>query len=207
MSGFSKQDRPVHRSPESSADAVRRRERESVSGLEPTTIRDDEVEVYDLGFIVEDRIDERICLLSGWQRLDDLDTDEALETNPAGSLPDGGSVLRAARVAEQRHPGMAHLGHTKAERDEATFAAMNGLAEDPDWEPDNVAAMEWRRAQAAVAFWVHASRVPGGSGTMLPQDIGAAGFSLEEPPAPGPDEPLRSCRPIQRLSDPEELEA
>ena len=49
-----------------------------------TTIREDEVEVYDLGFIVEEHDERRMGLLEHWQRLETLDTDEALETNRRG---------------------------------------------------------------------------------------------------------------------------
>jgi hypothetical protein len=55
---------------------------------EPTTVTENDQEVYDLGYIVEDRTDRRTTLLEHWQRLETLDTDEPLETNPAGPLPE-----------------------------------------------------------------------------------------------------------------------
>ena len=38
-------------------------------------VHDDEEEVFDLGFIIDDRDDRRDSLLASWQPLDDMDTD------------------------------------------------------------------------------------------------------------------------------------
>src|SRR5437667_5082660 len=51
------------------------------------TDEEDEEEVHDLGFIVEDHDDRRLSSLAGFQRVEDLDTDEALETNRSGPIP------------------------------------------------------------------------------------------------------------------------
>jgi hypothetical protein len=97
----------------------------------PTMVQDDEEEVFDLGFIVEDRDDRRDTLLASWQRLDELDSDEPLESDPAGPLPKGAKRMEEEGVPPSEYPTDARIGSAKAEADEADFAKGNTLIADP----------------------------------------------------------------------------
>jgi len=158
-----------------------------------TLIRDDEEEVHDLGFIVENRRDERDHLLSTWQRLDDLDTDEALETDPSGPLPEEASHLDREELDEGWYqPADERTAETAAaEAEEEDFADDNRLNVDPDAEglvtvpvmdegarPD----VDGDGRPERVPLRGHAPGITTGFGTSVPQDIGAEGFSIEENP-------------------------
>ena len=79
---------PLTDQPEESLDAKYRDA--TYLGTDPA----DEVEVQDLGFIVEDHDDRRIHLTGGWQRIDLVDTDEPLETGRSEPIP-GAEEVRA----------------------------------------------------------------------------------------------------------------
>src|SRR5438876_753995 len=80
---------------------------------------EEELEVHDLGFIVDDRDDRRIQTVDGtWDRLEDLDTDEALEVNEDAPLPlDAESGAPPADAFATLH----NLGHLDAEEQEEDF--------------------------------------------------------------------------------------
>ena len=94
------------------------------------TSEDDEEEVRDLGFIVDDHDDRRISLTDGWQRLDDLDTDEPLETNRSGPIPHETS-LRERGVPEDSFATDYHVSHADAEAQEEDFVQTSMLNADP----------------------------------------------------------------------------
>jgi hypothetical protein len=94
---------------------------------EPNHVRDDEEEVYDLGFIVEDRTDNRACLVTRWQRLEEPDAGRAAEEDPAEALPEEEeTLLRGGLLHEGRWAAVSRR-NAAAEIDEALFAARNGL--------------------------------------------------------------------------------
>jgi hypothetical protein len=102
--------------------------------LEPATIREDEEEVFDLGFIIEDHEDRRAAMFEHWQRLESLDTDEVIETDPGGALPEEIARMRRAGLPEEWYPSDALVTHARAERSEQEFAEANQLLVDPQVE-------------------------------------------------------------------------
>src|SRR6266498_1687664 len=108
-------------------DSPRSSETEALPQEALTTIREDEVEVYDLGFIVEEHDERRMGLLEHWQRLETLDTDEALETNRRGALPEEALSLRRTGVPAAWRPADLSVEHTDAERREQELAESTGL--------------------------------------------------------------------------------
>ena len=93
---------------------------------------DDELEpkVHDLGFIVDDRDDRRIQLVDDtWDRLGNLDTDEALEVNANQAIPlDENSGAPPVEAFATSY----NLGHLEAEEQEEDFVETSMLATDPD---------------------------------------------------------------------------
>jgi hypothetical protein len=174
------------------------------------TVRDDEEEVFDLGFIVDNRDDRRDSLLASWQRLDDLDTDEALETDPAGRLPDEAEALEQEGVPELEYPTDIRLATAEAEGDEEEFAGDNCLMDDPYAPPvpDGMGVddqtseedLDGNENPEIVSIRGRARGVVRGLGTSVPQDIGAGGFSVQpnRMNAPRPEEP----RPLGSLVAP-----
>ena len=76
-----------------------------------------ETEIQDLGFIVEDRDDRRIRTVDGlWDRLDNLDTDEALEVNP--------NVLHRWRREFRQGPANVFPGNGKQRWSEGRIAEL-----------------------------------------------------------------------------------
>jgi hypothetical protein len=176
---------------------------------EPTTVREDEEEVYDLGFIVEDHDDHRADLLSPWQRLESLDTDEALETNPTGPLPEDAQALRREGVSESWHPIDVYVESRDAESDEVEFADTNRLVVDPDermptaagGEGDGAADLDRDQVPEVVDIRGHAPGIATGFGSSVPQDIGPEGFSIDENPLIVPVEELEYPISTEELSD------
>jgi hypothetical protein len=119
---------PDRHSPE---DTPISREMDALLHEEPTMIREDEAEVYDLGFIVEDHEDRRGGLLEHWQRLETLDTDEALETDPRGALPEEAWGLGRTGVPAAWRPAELSVAHVGAARSEQAFAKAARLLVDP----------------------------------------------------------------------------
>lgn len=114
----------------------------------PATVMDDEDEVFDLGFIVDDRDDRRDTLLASWQRLDSLDSDEALESGESVPLPREAIYLKREGVPRSEYPTDAHVNTVAAEMQEEEFAADNDLESDPD---DPARADDARRDDADLA--------------------------------------------------------
>ncbi|HEU4754034.1 MAG TPA: hypothetical protein VFU47_13070 [Armatimonadota bacterium] len=152
----------------------------------------DEEEVQDLGFIVEDHDDRRISMLDGWQRLNDLDTNEPLETNRSGPIPHEVS-LRARGPSPERFATDYHIDHADGEEQEADFISTSMLATDPDMEAgeedftdDTMHGIHGENLATDIA-----GNVVGpadGLGTTVPQDLGSDGFQvLENPLASGPE--------------------
>jgi hypothetical protein len=113
-------------------DPAPRRDTDRLWTEEPATIREDEQEVYDLGFIVENHDDRRAASLGCWQRLETLDTDEALETDPAGPLPEEAELLRNESALAAGQPDERPPAYAGAERSEEEFARSNHLLLDPE---------------------------------------------------------------------------
>jgi hypothetical protein len=166
------------------------------------TSEDDEEEVQDLGFIVEDRRDERAMLTDGWQRLDDLDTDEPLETNRTGKIP-GARQLREEGADDEWFATDYHVDHAAGEEQEADFAATSMLESDPDMNAGmddftDETLTELDGDPERVGIRGRAPGVVAGLGTSVPQDIGKGGFAIRDNPLMQPEN-----RPIsdERLSD------
>src|SRR5947209_753018 len=137
----------------------------------------EEPEVRDLGFIVDDRDDRRISTIDGtWDRLEDLDTDEALEEDATGPLPldpnSGAPPVDAFAT-------LYNLDHLEAEEQEEDFVETSMLAVDPD---ENAGARDFTSgdldADGRLEMTDISGRAPGvarGFGTSVPMDIGAEG--------------------------------
>jgi len=162
---------------------------------QPLLVQDDEEEVHDLGFIVDDHDDHRGDLLQPFQRLETLDTDEPLEEDPDGPLPREAARLRREAVLPDEYPVDFRSANQGAERDEDEFATANRLMADPDEEglttvlpdADDVAADLDRNARLdTVNILGHAPGIAGGFGSGVPQDIGPQGFSVRDNPLDRP---------------------
>jgi len=155
-----------------------------------TTIREDEVEVYDLGFIVEEHDERRMGLLEHWQRLETLDTDEALETNRRGALPEEALSLRRTGVPAAWRPAELSVEHADAEKSEQEFAESTGLLVDPAVDSANCAArcggravsVRNRNQRSGVGPQGNANGIATGFGTSVAQDIGIGGFAVGDNP-------------------------
>jgi hypothetical protein len=160
---------------------------------ELTTICDDEDEVYDLGFIVEEHDDRRGRLLPHWQRLETLDSDEALETDPRGTLPEEALSLRRSGVPSAWRPAVLSMEYADAERNEQEFAESTGLVVDPAvYRPKSAARRGGRKVYVLDRNLAHGVGLDGcvngiapGFGTSVPQDIGAGGFAVADHPVLG----------------------
>jgi hypothetical protein len=177
-------------------------------------------QVQDLGFIVEDRDDRRIRLVDDtWERLEDLDTDEALETGGDAPLPKGirGAPPRDAFATDY------NLEHQIGEEQEEDFVETSMLAVDPDGGAgaDDFTSMADLDDDGRLETTDIAGRVPGitrGFGTSVPMDIGEAGFEIRDNPLVqplNPDEPIsdldlsdpaRGLREVDQMGEEEELE-
>jgi hypothetical protein len=165
---------------------------ELVEEEEPTMIQEDEEELHDLGFMIEDHDDRRTGLLEHWQRLETLDTDEALETDVAGPLPAEASLLRRAGMPADRYPGDAFVKTANAERDEQDFARTNRLAVDPGVEQTTTVArdptldlapdLDQDARPEVVDLRGHAPGIATGFGSSVALDIGPRGFEVQENP-------------------------
>ena len=160
---------------------------------ELSTIREDEDEVYDLGFIVEEHDDRRGGLLAHWQRLETLDSDEALETDPRGALPEEALSLRRSGVPSAWRPGELSMDYADAERNEQEFAESTGLVVDPAVHSPKRPARRGGRTvyvlDRNLAYGVGldgcVNGIAPGFGTSVPQDIGIGGFAVADHPVLG----------------------
>jgi hypothetical protein len=147
---------------------------------------DDEEVVHDLGFIVEDRRDERATLTGDWERLDDLDTDEPLETNRSGRIPHKKTLIERGAPMDWFATDY-HLSHAEAEAQEEDFVQTSMLDTDPetnagaeDFTDESLEDPEGEPEALGIR-----GRAPGviqGLGTALPQDIGSEGFDVRDNP-------------------------
>lgn len=156
------------------------------SGLAVASFDDDTEEPQDLGFIVEDHDDRRATLTGGWQRLDDLDTDEPLEVNPNGPIPHE-VALRERGASPEWFARDYYVTYAKGEAQEADFVETSMLGSDPDSEDgaEDFANESLPGLHGEPATTDIVGRVPGvgaGLGSSLPQDIGRGGFQIREGP-------------------------
>jgi len=185
------------------------------------TDEEDEVEVQDLGFIVEDHDDRRITFPGGWQRLDDLNTDEAMEIDPDGPIPEADAMIRQGLPPEAFATDY-NASHAAGEAQEADFVETSMLSSDPDWE-DGVQDFtdetlhEMDGDPMSTDLVGHVAGVTRGLGTRVPQDIGAGGFQIRDNPLMQPQgqavsgEPLSDealgLRDVDDMASDEEMEA
>jgi hypothetical protein len=176
----------------------------------PHLVQDDEEEVHDLGFIIEDHDDRRGDLLEPFQRLETLDTDEPLETDPDGPLPPEAQRLRREGVPPDDYPVDFRSANRAAERDEDEFAAANQLVADPDADElttvlddaDDVAAdLDRDDRPETVNILGHAPGIATGFGSEVPQDLGSEGFSVRDNPLMRPVHDTGYPISTERLSD------
>ena len=159
------------------------------------TSEDDTEEVRDLGFIVEDHDDRRITLAGDWQRLDDLDTNEPLETNRSGPIPHRES-LRERGAPGEWFATDYNVSNADAEAQEEDFVKTSMLQTDPEANDgmDDYTSETMREMDGDALSTDIAGRVVGpafGLGTSLPQDLGSGGFQIKDNPlADGPRVPL-----------------
>src|SRR5437868_5921814 len=110
------------------SDEGRRRKKQDATYRDATylgTSEDEEEEVHDLGFIVEDREDRRTLLTESWERLDDLDTNEPLETNRSGAYPQPGT--RRAGVPQDQFATDFNVSQVDGENQETDFVVTSML--------------------------------------------------------------------------------
>src|SRR5204863_265713 len=135
----------------------------------------DEEEVRDLGFIVEDHDDRRTMLTDDWQRLDDLDTDEPLETNRSGPIPHRDALIERGAPADAFATDY-HVPSAVAEMQEEDFVETSLLETDPDANAgvDDFTGETLRSDEDEALSTDLVGHVAGagrGLGTTLPQDI------------------------------------
>jgi hypothetical protein len=161
---------------------------------------DDEEDVRDLGFIVDDHDDRRGTLTENFQRLDDLDTNEPLETNRSGPIPHE-VAMREAGPSPEAFATDYHLGHQDAERQEEDFVETSMLETDPDGEQgahdftdETFHDLDGEPIETDILGRVHG--VADGLGSSVPIDLGSGGFQIQENPlaTTGPDQRLLSGR-------------
>jgi len=147
---------------------------------------DDQEEMQDLGFIVEDHDDRRATLTDGWQRLDHLDTNEPLETNRKGNIPHE-TALRERGVRQERFATDYHVDNARAEAQEADFVRTSMLDSDPDMNDgdgdftsetlDDIHGQE-----IATDICGHVNGAAPGLGTSVPLDGGREAFDVRDNP-------------------------
>lgn len=147
---------------------------------------DDEEEIRDLGFIVEDHDDRRSSLTGDWQRLDDLDTDEPLETNRSGPIPHQVS-LQERGASPDWFATDYHHANAAGEAQEDDFVTTSMLNSDPDsndGEQDFTdESLEGMHGEIlSTDLYGRVAGAAPGFGTSLPQDGGLAGFQIRDNP-------------------------
>jgi hypothetical protein len=150
------------------------------------TDEDDSEEVRDLGFIVDDHDDRRITLTGGFQRLDDLDTDEPLETNRSGEIPHRTSLMERGAPPEWFATDY-NVTNAVAEQQQEDFVRTSMLDSDPDmnagsedFTDDTLHGIHGELATTDIM-----GRLPGvgqGLGSTLAQDLGSGGFQIRDNP-------------------------
>jgi len=156
---------------------------------------DDDEEVRDLGFIVEDHDDRRASVMEPWQRLNDLDTDEPLETNRSGAIPHRESLVERGAPGEWFATDY-NVSHADAETQEADFVETSMLSTDPDmndgmddFTDETLTGIHGE--ELATDIYGHVGGAAAGLGTSVPQDAGLDGFQIRDnplmQPVDGPD--------------------
>jgi hypothetical protein len=150
------------------------------------TDEDDSEDPQDLGFIVDDHDDRRATLTGGWQRLDDLDTDEPLEINPKGPIPHE-VALRERGASPEWFAKDYYVEHAAAEAQENDFVETSMLQTDPDGDDgaddftnDSFRGLHGETATTDIAG--HVRGVTRGVGSSVPQDLGSGGFQIRDNP-------------------------
>jgi hypothetical protein len=171
--------------------------------LEPGTYfreRDDEEEPQDLGFIVDDHDDRRGTLTENFQRLDDLDTNEPLETNRSGPIPHE-AALRADPNPPDVFATDYHVSHEDGERQEEDFMETSMPQMEPDVDEDlnedgeeTLENVDGDPMGTDITGRVYG--VADGMGTSMTLDFGRGGFQVEDNPlaSAAPDEGLLAAR-------------
>ncbi len=145
---------------------------------------EDEEEIHDLGFIVDDHDDRRVMLADGFQRLNDLDTNEALEINRSGPLPDEAARL-ASGVDPDRFATDFHRKNAVAEAQEQDWVQTSMMpteAGDDEYQGDYTDETLRGIGNEILATDI-TGEVPGmasGLGTSLANDLGSTGFQIED---------------------------
>jgi len=151
-----------------------------------------EPEVSDLGFIVEDRDDRRIQLVDEtWDRLDDLDTDEGIGVDSDVPIP---LDERSGAPPVEAFATLYNVGHQNAEEQEEDFVETSMLATDPDGgagaddftsgsDLDDDGRLE------TTGIGGQGAGIARGVGTSVPMDIGAGGFQVRDNPLMQPVDP------------------
>jgi hypothetical protein len=156
---------------------------------------DDDEEVRDLGFIVEDHDDRRASVTESWQRVNDLDTDEPLETNRSGPIPHRTSLVERGAPQEWFATDY-NVSHADAEGQEEDFLRTSMLETDPglndgtdDFTDETLSGIHGE--ELATDIYGHVGGAAAGLGTTLPQDAGLDGFQIRDnplmQPADGPE--------------------
>jgi hypothetical protein len=155
------------------------------------TDEDDSEEVRDLGFIVDDHDDRRIMLTGGFQRLDDLDTDEPLETNRSGEIPHRTSLIERGAPPEWFATDY-NVSNAQAEQQEEDFVRTSMLNSDPDmndgvedFTDDSLHSIHGNTVSTDIMG--HLPGVSQGLGSTLAQDLGSGGFQIRDNPLMQPE--------------------
>jgi len=146
---------------------------------------DDEEEVHDLGFIVDDHDDRRASVIEPWQRVDDLDTDEPLETNRSGKIPHQESLIERGAPQEWFATDY-NVSHAAAEKQEEDFVRTSMLSSDPDMNDGDADFTDETLSgihgeELATDIYGHVGGAAAGLGTSLSQDAGQ-GFQIRDNP-------------------------
>jgi hypothetical protein len=159
------------------------------------TDEEDEEEVQDLGFIVENHDDRRAVPLDNFQRVEELDTDEPLGTDPSGPIPRKRRLERRG-VPPESFATDYNVTHARAAAQEEDFVETSMLATDPDAEAgvQDFTDETLRGADGNLLVTGILGRVPGvtdGLGTSVPQDAGRGSFRISDNPLMRPaDAPI-----------------
>jgi hypothetical protein len=183
---------------------------EALLNERPLMVLDDEDEVHDLGFIVDEHDDRRYDLLEPFQRLETLDTDEPLEEDPTGPLPPEAARLRRRAVPANQYPVDFNVENDAAERDEAEFADDNQLVADPyadelttvlEDADDVDADLDGDARTDTVNILGRAPGIATGFGSRVPQDLGREGFAVRDNPLMLPADEMEYPVSTDPLSD------
>ena len=147
---------------------------------------DDDEEVQDLGFIVEDRQDRRVTFTDAWQRVDDIDSDEPLGKNVNAPIPHEES-LRAAGAPSDWFATDYNVRSAQGEEQEDDFVQTSLLDADPDVQGGvedftSETDLDGDDELESTDLHGHVAGVIPGLGTSVPQDIGKGGFQIRDNP-------------------------